>query len=55
MAVALALAIVGMALHYGTQYIESTLWIFILAAQSIPYVSAMVGAWIAHQSGDEAG
>jgi hypothetical protein len=28
---------------------------FILAAQSIPYVSAMAGAWIAHQSGDEAG
>ncbi|QWT20603.1 glycosyltransferase [Bacillus sp. NP157] len=55
MAVALLLAIIGMATHYGTQYVESTLWMFILAAQSIPYVSAMVGAWIAHQSGDEAG
>jgi exo-beta-1,3-glucanase (GH17 family)/glycosyltransferase involved in cell wall biosynthesis len=55
MAVALLLAIIGMATHYGTQYVESELWMFILAAQSIPYVSAMVGAWIAHQSGDEAG
>jgi hypothetical protein len=28
---------------------------FILAAQSIPYVSAVIGAWIAHKSGDKAG
>jgi hypothetical protein len=28
---------------------------FILTAQSIPYVSALVGAWIAHRAGDEAG
>jgi len=55
MAVALLLAIIGMGMHYGTQYVESTLWMFILAAQSIPYVSAMIGAWIAFRSGDEAG
>jgi exo-beta-1,3-glucanase (GH17 family)/glycosyltransferase involved in cell wall biosynthesis len=55
MAIALALCIVGMALGYGTRYIEGTLWIFILAAQSIPYVSAVIGAWIAHKAGDKAG
>jgi len=55
MAVALMLCIVGMALGYGTRYIEGTLWMFILAAQSIPYVSAVVGAWIAHKAGDKAG
>jgi hypothetical protein len=55
MAIALLCAIVGMALHYGTSYVESELWMFILGAQSIPYVSALVGAWIAHRSGDEAG
>ncbi|WP_449429233.1 glycosyltransferase family 2 protein [Rhodanobacter umsongensis] len=55
MAIALMLCIVGMALGYGTRYIEGTLWMFILAAQSIPYVSAVVGAWIAHKAGDKAG
>jgi exo-beta-1,3-glucanase (GH17 family)/glycosyltransferase involved in cell wall biosynthesis len=55
MAIALVLCVVGMALSYGTRYIEGTLWMFILAAQSIPYVSAVVGAWIAHRAGDKAG
>ena len=55
MAVALALCIVGMARSYGTHYIEGMLWMFILAAQSIPYVSAVVGAWIAHRAGDKSG
>ncbi|MEW9623950.1 glycosyltransferase family 2 protein [Rhodanobacter geophilus] len=55
MAIALVLCIAGMALGYGTRYIEGTLWMFILAAQSIPYVSAVVGAWIAHRAGDKAG
>ncbi|OOG35757.1 benzoate transporter [Rhodanobacter sp. C06] len=55
MAIALVLCIVGMALGYGTRYIEGILWMFILAAQSIPYVSAVVGAWIAHTAGDKAG
>jgi hypothetical protein len=55
MALALMLCIAGMALGYGTRYIEGTLWMFILAAQSIPYVSAVIGAWIAHRSGDKVG
>jgi hypothetical protein len=55
MAIALMLCIVGMALGFGTRYIEGTLWMFILAAQSIPYVSAVIGAWIAHKAGDKAG
>jgi hypothetical protein len=55
MAIALALCIFGMAEFFGTRYIEGTLWIFILAAQSIPYVSAVIGAWIAHTAGDKAG
>ncbi|MBD8899654.1 glycosyltransferase family 2 protein [Rhodanobacter sp. DHG33] len=55
MAVALVLCIVGMARSYGTHYIEGVLWMFILAAQSIPYVSAVIGAWIAHKAGDKAG
>ena len=55
MACALVLCIIGMARSFGTNYIEGVLWIFILAAQSIPYFSAVVGAWIAHRSGDAAG
>ncbi|MET0616200.1 MAG: glycosyltransferase [Luteibacter sp.] len=55
MAIALLCAVIGMAMHYGTDYTESELWMFILGAQSIPYVSALVGAWIAHSAGDEAG
>jgi hypothetical protein len=55
MAIALVLCIVGMATSFGTHYIEGMLWMFILAAQSIPYVSAVVGAWIAHRSGDKVG
>ncbi|HEV7775535.1 MAG TPA: glycosyltransferase family 2 protein [Luteibacter sp.] len=55
MALALGLAVIGMGKAYGTTYIEGTLWMAILAAQSIPYVSALVGAWIAHRAGDEAG
>jgi hypothetical protein len=55
MACALVLCIVGMALSFGTRYIEGTLWMFILAAQSIPYFSAVSGAWIAHKAGDRTG
>ena len=55
MVIALALCVFGMAHDYGTRYLEGTLWIFILAAQSIPYVSAVIGAWIAHKAGDKAG
>jgi hypothetical protein len=55
MALALGIAIVGMMLIYGFQYTEGKLWMVILAAQSIPYVSALVGAWVAHKSGEAAG
>ncbi|WP_266171498.1 glycosyltransferase family 2 protein [Dyella subtropica] len=55
MACALALCVIGMAMNYGTQYIEGTLWMFILSAQAIPYLSAVIGAWIAHKAGDKAG
>ncbi|TAL83286.1 MAG: glycosyltransferase [Rhodanobacter sp.] len=55
MAVALTLCVVGMALSYGNRYVEGTLWMFILSAQSIPYFSAVIGAWIAHKAGDKAG
>jgi cellulose synthase/poly-beta-1,6-N-acetylglucosamine synthase-like glycosyltransferase/exo-beta-1,3-glucanase (GH17 family) len=55
MAIALMLCIVGMGLAFGTHYVEGTLWMFILAAQAIPYVSAVIGAWVAHKAGDKAG
>lgn len=55
MFVALMLAITGMALTYGFQYTEGELWMVILAAQSIPYVSALIGAYVAARSGEQAG
>jgi exo-beta-1,3-glucanase (GH17 family)/glycosyltransferase involved in cell wall biosynthesis len=55
MALALILCIVGMAHAYGTRYVEGTLWMFILGAQSVPYLSAVAGAWIAHKAGDKVG
>ena len=55
MALALMLCIVGMVEAFGTRYVEGTLWIIILAAQSIPYLSATIGAWVAHKAGDKAG
>ena len=55
MAIALVGCIVGMGQRFGTHYVEGTLWMFILGAQSIPYVSAVIGAWIAHKAGDKAG
>ena len=39
----------------GINYVEGRLWIAILAAQAIPYASALVGAWVAHRSGDAVG
>ena len=38
-----------------TDYSEGKLWIFILAAQAIPYLSALVGAMVAARSGEESG
>jgi len=55
MACALTLCVIGMGLSFGTHYIEGQLWMFILSAQSIPYFSAVAGAWIAHKAGDKAG
>lgn len=55
MAIALGLAITGMALDYGGQYLEGLLWMVILAAQAIPYASALTGALVAKHSGESAG
>jgi len=55
MAIALTACVIGMGMSFGTKYLEGTLWMFILVAQSIPYVSAVIGAWIAHKAGDKAG
>ena len=52
---ALMACIVGMINSSGINYIEGRLWIAILAAQAIPYGSAMIGAWVAHRSGDAVG
>ncbi|MGH8112108.1 MAG: glycosyltransferase family 2 protein, partial [Rhodanobacteraceae bacterium] len=52
MAIALLLAIAGMAINFGTRYIEGQLWMVILGAQAIPYLSAVVGALVAHYSRD---
>ncbi|HWG11462.1 MAG TPA: glycosyltransferase [Rhodanobacteraceae bacterium] len=52
MAIALLMAIGGMMLNYGGRYLEGQLWMVILAAQAIPYVSALIGAWVAHRSRD---
>lgn len=50
MAGALLLAIIGMAANFGTRYIEGQLWMVILAAQAVPYLSAVIGALVAHYS-----
>lgn len=55
MLIALLLAMIGMSNAIGIQYMEGKLWIAILAAQTIPYVSALIGAWVAARSGDGAG
>jgi hypothetical protein len=50
MSIALVLAIVGMALNFGSHYVEGELWMVILTAQAIPYLSALVGALVARYS-----
>jgi len=52
---ALVACVVGMINSSGINYVEGRLWIAILAAQAIPYASALVGAWVAHRSGDAVG
>jgi len=39
-----------MGLNFGSRYIEGELWMVILFAQAIPYLSALVGALVAHYS-----
>jgi len=36
----------------GTEWLEVRLWIAILLAQSLPYLSAMVSAWISARAGE---
>ncbi len=50
MSIALILAIVGMVLGFGSRYIEGQLWMVILGAQAVPYLSAVAGALVAHYS-----
>ncbi|HEU0276479.1 MAG TPA: glycosyltransferase [Rhodanobacteraceae bacterium] len=52
MAIALLLAIVGMGVVFGSHYIEGQLWMIILGAQALPYLSAVTGALVAHYSHD---
>jgi hypothetical protein len=54
MALALGLAVYGMIRTFGGTYIEGKLWVAILCAQAIPYLSALIGAWVAHRSGEAA-
>lgn len=50
MLVALALGILGMAWRDGFDHRETTLWMLILAAQSLPYVSALAVSLISARS-----
>lgn len=52
---ALVACVVGMVNSIGIHYVEGKLWIAILAAQAIPYASALVCAWVAHRSGEAVG
>ncbi|HET8942150.1 MAG TPA: hypothetical protein VFN13_09210, partial [Rudaea sp.] len=47
MFIAIVLAIYGMMHAVGINYLEGKLWIAILCAQAIPYLSALIGARIA--------
>jgi hypothetical protein len=53
MSIALILAIIGMGINFGSHYIEGELWMVILGAQAIPYLSALVGALVAHYSREQ--
>jgi hypothetical protein len=55
MFIALVACIAGMFQSVGINYVEGKLWIGILAAQSIPYASALIGALVAHRSGEAIG
>jgi exo-beta-1,3-glucanase (GH17 family)/cellulose synthase/poly-beta-1,6-N-acetylglucosamine synthase-like glycosyltransferase len=53
MSIALILAVIGMAVNFGSRYIEGQLWMVILCAQALPYLSALTGALVAHYSHDQ--
>jgi len=55
MFIAIGLGIVGMLHSIGIQYVEGKLWIGILTAQAIPYLSALIGAGVAAYSGEKSG
>ena len=50
---ALMLSIVAMIRAWGLDFVETRLWISILAAQSLPYLSAMLVAMIAAREGEK--
>jgi len=55
MSVAISLGVFGMLRAVGINYLEGKLWIAILCAQVIPYLSALIGAWIAWRAGEQSG
>jgi exo-beta-1,3-glucanase (GH17 family)/cellulose synthase/poly-beta-1,6-N-acetylglucosamine synthase-like glycosyltransferase len=52
---AIALGIGGMLHAVGIDYLEGKLWIAILCAQAIPYLSALIGARVAGRAGEKPG
>jgi cellulose synthase/poly-beta-1,6-N-acetylglucosamine synthase-like glycosyltransferase len=53
--IALMLAIAAMVHVWGLNFLETRLWVCILIAQSLPYLSAMISASIAARSGEVSG
>jgi hypothetical protein len=52
LALALLLSIVGVVSEYGTTSLEANLWVAILAAQSLPYLSAIVCTSVSALAGE---
>ena len=50
---ALTLCALGIAVVIGTEWLEVRLWIAILLAQSLPYLSAMASAWVSAKAGEK--
>jgi exo-beta-1,3-glucanase (GH17 family)/cellulose synthase/poly-beta-1,6-N-acetylglucosamine synthase-like glycosyltransferase len=55
MFIAIMLGIFGMLHAVGINYLEGKLWIMILSAQAIPYLSALIGAGVAARAGEKSG
>lgn len=53
--IALMLSIIAMIDVWGLDYLETRLWVCILGAQSLPYLSAMITAMVAARSGEASG